>query len=111
MTTIDWPLAGQPVTGRNWIRIPADLTGLALTVSYSTATGEAKIYILFRSVDGVYDDEAIRRYAFIAGRRREVESKIGESVRWYNSSDTDGGYGLMTTTAPMTIRLLVVRLI
>ena len=88
-----------------------DLTGLALTVSYSTATGEAKIYVLFRSVDGVYDDEAIRRYAFIAGRRREVESKIGESVRWYNSSDTDGGYGLMTTTAPVTIRLLVVRLI
>lgn len=28
----------------------------------------------------------------------EVESKIGEAVRWYDSDETDGGYGLMTMT-------------
>lgn len=96
--TIEWPLDALSVTGRNWIRINAALTGLALTTSYSTSTGEARIYILSRSEDGFYDEEAIQRYAFITGRRDEVELRVGEPIRWYDSADTDGGYGLITMT-------------
>ena len=96
--TRDWPLDALAITGRNWIRIPVDLSGLAMTASYSTSTGEARLYIMFRSTAGFNDDEAIQRYAFIAGQRDKVELQIGEAIRWYDSSDTDGGYGLMTMT-------------
>jgi hypothetical protein len=96
--TIDWPLAELRVSGLTWARIPVDVVGLRVNAGYSPTSGRASLVVLFRSVDEVYDDEAIRRYDFIAERRPEVEAKIRQPIRWIDTEETGGGYAQLTMT-------------
>jgi len=96
--TIDWPLAEVRVTGLTWARIPVDVVGLRVNAGFSPTSGRVSLLILFRSVDEEYDDEAIRRYDFIAERRSEVEAKIGDPIRWIETVEPGGGYAQLTFT-------------
>jgi hypothetical protein len=95
---IDWPLDDVRVSGLTWARIPVDVIGLRVNAGYSPTSGRASLLVLFRSSDGEYGDEAIRRYDFIAERRSEVEAKIGDPIRWIETVEAGGGYAQLTFT-------------